>query len=77
MTIPAVGCSRTCAPQPACSPAWNRSRRPKPSRSNIPISLGKNRRDERNVWWSWLAQPSPSLSCRAFCTVAARFRACQ
>ena len=32
MTMPVVGCSRICAPQPACSPAWNRSRRRKPRR---------------------------------------------
>ena len=29
------------------------------------------------VWWSWFAHPSPSPSCRAFCTWAARLRDCQ
>ena len=38
----------------------------------MPMTRGKNRREQRNVWWSWFAQPRPSRSWRAFCTRAAR-----
>ena len=37
------------APQPAWAPAWKRSRSSKPSAVNMPMTRGKNRREQRKV----------------------------
>ena len=77
ITIPVVGCSRICAPSRHARRRGTARGGRKPKPLEHPIRRGKNRREQRNVWWSWLAQPSPSRSCRAFWTRAARFRDCQ